>query len=286
MSTHRPAGTGSETARSNPYPRALMICGAALIIYGIVAPAVSVVRNVTQSIDRTGQTPAATTPAATGTSVINATSTNGDSTSAAAPNRRLPGEDEAGSRVVNEQHVETHTAPRVMPKIAVAKNATEARARDEILAKYAVWKNAWRTRDIDAIMRLYSPKVQFRLVGSSFVNHEGTRSALLGLWQSTSFIVRDQVSPELSIDGRQAVLVTGQSYRVPGQLNSDQSYTHRFVWEHEDAQGGDSVHSGDALHSSVSTQKAPASQKTRQWRIVRSEYLLYQGARDLGSQIY
>jgi hypothetical protein len=153
-------------------------------------------------------------------------------------------------------------------------------SRDKILGLYEEWKNAWETRDIDAIMRLYSPKARFRLVGSPLVDYEGTRSVLLGLWQSTNFIVTDQVSPEFSINGREAVLVTRQSYRMPEHLNSDQSYTHRFVWEHEDAQ------SRDGMHNGVSRQKLPASQKTRQWRIVRSEYLLNQGDRDIGSQIY
>jgi hypothetical protein len=249
-----------------------MICGATLIAYGIIAPAGILLRSAVQGGDVSDSAAANT---ATASAAAISTAAARVTTPSSVPS----------AQVVSPKKIESKASTPTASVKAVNKTAAMSPAqmknRREILKLYAKWKDAWRTHNIDAIMTLYSPRVRFRLAGSGYLNHTDTRETLIGLWGHGGYIVHDKETPHLNIDGDQAVLIAGQGYQTSGQRQSGQLYTCRYILELEEISR--STPSGMVQSGSP---KASGAGKVRQWRIVRNEYLPYQGSSDRRSQIY
>jgi hypothetical protein len=182
-------------------------------------------------------------------------------------------------------------APKAAPSKAIPSKAVPIKApqigpvemmhRQEILSLYEAWKDAWSTRDIEAIMKLYSPQVRFRNMGRGATGYIGTRQTLLMLWGQNGFKVQDKVPPSLSLKGERAILIAGQAYRGLGPDRDGIDLTHRFVLKREDIGG-----IGATKSSIVPSQKGTTSRTLRQWRIVGSDFLPYQGNDDSRGQIF
>jgi hypothetical protein len=228
-----------------------MLCGAALITYGAIAPAGLFIRNLVQT-----------------RSVANKEMV-GNSASA-----RLTVPETIQPRVAASEAVPVKAAASsTAASSAAASSAAEMKKRSEIMKLYTQWKGCWKTRDIDALMKLYSPQVRFRTgQGASFVDYEGARTSFLMLWQNGSYSVVDLISPDLSIDGERAVLIAGQNYVRNESSKLGLTYIHRYVLDHEDI--------GSEVPTQIdgpASQKAPKTRKTKQWRIITSEFMSFQG---------
>jgi hypothetical protein len=241
-----------------------MIGGTVLIGYGVIAPTGILIRNAVQGDSR----PVPPTPH---------TATAASPTAAKVTNSRLTASQANGPSIKQSKVV----APAAFANKPVVINPAQMKQRREIMKLYAEWKDAWRTRDIDAIMSLYSPHVRFRLTGSSYLDHKATREALLGLWGNEGYTVQDASIPYLEIDGEQAVLIAGQGYKGAHESRAGQFYTCRYFLKYEDIGRGVPVSSAQE-----GALKSTPTGKVRQWRIIRNEYMNYQGSSDRGSEIY
>jgi hypothetical protein len=204
--TSPPADTSSAKAklsRVNPYPRVLMICGAVLVAYGVIAPAGILLRNMVQGLRTTSATSVAKVAPVT---------------------KATPSDSMLKSR---ESAASTKIAST---KVVVS--PAEQKNRDDIMKLYAEWKDAWKRHDIEAVMRLYSPRVQFRSVGGPFVDYNGARKTLLFIWGRDSYIVSDIEPPELSLNGEHATLLVEQLYTKRG-YRGGLKFDHDFVLERE-----------------------------------------------------
>jgi ketosteroid isomerase-like protein len=255
----------TQTSRVNPYPRTLMISGAVLIGYGIIAPTGILLRNVVQSLRAT--------PATISTSAT------------------TEGNDKVTKTAVREMALGIRAGAGAARKAATTSPA-EAKKQYELMKLYAEWKDAWRKRDVDAIMRLYSPRAQFRMSpASSLVPYTNIRS-LLGALVKSGYTVIDKEPPNLSIEGEHAVIIAVQTYTTRPNSGFGLNYNHRFVVEREDVQSNSLVQSNSSVprkalksQKTPTQQKTPVSKNTRQWRIVKSEFQNF-GGLDKGGRIY
>ncbi|HEX8234417.1 MAG TPA: hypothetical protein VF600_00525 [Abditibacteriaceae bacterium] len=238
---------------TNPYPRVLMICGIALIAYGIIAPAGTLLRNIVQARSAVPDPPSANA-AVSEVSKAEVTTSNAATSNAAASNAAA-----------------TNTA---------ASNAAEMKKQDEIMKLYAQWKDAWKRRDINALMKLYSPRVQFQLEGGPPADYARMRSTFLSLWSRGGYTVNDEEPPNLVIDARRAVLIVGQRYIFQSGYSPDAVFTSRYILEQEEQSGG------RKQSNSATPLKTPLPYKSRQWRITGEEFLPYQGSNARTRQIY
>lgn len=264
-STHIEAAPRLDTqpSRVNPYPRALMIGGIALIAYGVIAPAVTLFRTVASGLRTTSVSPLRNTAAATAT----ATATHG-STKETESREIVTRERHAGA-VTSKVHPSVERArearARKTPATAAATAAatlhkSRAKGQDEIMKLYAEWKDAWKNGDIDGFLKLYSPDAQFRMsYGDNIEGHTGMKRSVGGL-VGAGYTIVDTEAPGLSIVGDHATLVAAQIYTSEPSSDSGPRYNHRFFLEHQKVEN-----------------KNGSSGNARPWRIVKSEFIPFNG---------
>jgi hypothetical protein len=253
-----------EPSGINPYPRLLMMCGAALIACGFITPAGTLLRNVVQGLHTPGATAASATAAA-----------------------RMPTPKRARSQEGENKH-KTQKSGSVVNETRAIVSPLERKRRDEVMEIYAQWKDAWVKRDINAIMKLYSPRLDFRLGGLRFdgsdtplAGFNGRRSSFIVIWSFGASKVTDVDAPSVTFDGQRAILLVGQRSQGLGVNLPPRLRTMRYTLERAAATDSRIVQG-----SKLMEENASASSQSRTWRIVREERLHYQGSSDVESQVF
>jgi hypothetical protein len=261
--------------------RSLMVYGAVLIVCSIAAPlgpflwsALSTRNSAAGTNSTTG---ADSTPGVTSTEL---------------PREYIPRQTHTQTQVQSSHVAAAKPSGAIIApsnatvKATVAQQATqsadEARARAEIFKLYHTWKAAWGTGDIDGIMKLYAPEVRFRDVGYQLLGYAQLRTWFEQLWHRSRYQVKDVSKPLLSIDGRRAVLLVGQSYGSGGRLR----FTSRYVWKKQPVQRKDSTTQVADSKQVAAGKHVAADKAAPQWLIVEEAFLRFQGSSDLHDQIY
>jgi ketosteroid isomerase-like protein len=254
-----------------------MLCGGALMAYGIVTSAVTLIQGAGQGLRKASATTAPTggTTASTIASASAATPPRASSTNA----------------VVKAAAPKKVVTTTVEAKQDGAKNNAEAQAHREIIRLYEQWKAAWRAHNINAIMSLYSRDLRFHSTSFQFNNAElkgynGRRFSFLRIWDFGPATVDDKDPPNVDIQGQRAILIVGQHYRRTGGNGMGRLVTSRYTLEKQEFTSKTIAQSRIGVQSSALPQKNPAPTSSRQWRIVGEERLEYQGSSDVDSQIY
>jgi hypothetical protein len=238
-----------------------MLCGTALIAWSVLAPVTALLWNVMQKrgASSTSQNAAV---ASTKTVVTPPTQSLVPGASASTPSQTSPsalnsppGPPLAGQRVL-----------KATPSVGTPLSLAQQEDQREILHLYQTWKTAWQTRDVQGIIKLYSPQIELRSAGTDRVRYRDLPSWFERLWAGGSYTVTDVGEPHLSINGDQAIIIAGQSFRRHRRIR----FTSRYFLEKEVVRNSSSL--------------KPRS--IRRWRITEEDFLPFQGSTDVQTQIY
>lgn len=248
-------------SRSRRYARVCMLCGVALIAWSVLAPVSALLWNVLQNRGA-GSTAHNAAVASTKTGVTTPAQTLVPSARASTPPHRP-------RSAVNTRPQPPLARQRVLkatPSAGAPLSLIEQADRREIMHLYGIWKAAWQTRDVNGILKLYSPQIQFRSVGTDKVTYRDLRSWFERLWANGGYTIKDIGEPHLSINGDQAILIAGQSYRRYRRMR----FTSRYF-----------------LTKEVVKNSSPVGPESiRRWRITEEDFLPFQGSTDVQTQIY